>query len=241
MCDIVIIMREYFGDESSFTFYLDEKDSENIFDKVNSLKILLKQIDVFFFEIIRADKKLYENSKYVSMSFNLFWSILQYLLDSKAITLGSNLPKNDDFGELRSELEGTLKDYENKLFHCRSDIERKIISDTINGIKRQLSAMKIQDDDEHSVIKKEESRLKKLREIFEFYSKQQKNAKKDQTFEYYNKELASMSVGEWIKFCKDFQLYSKKHDQKVGILELTGLVLERDVQDGISRNLRHQL
>jgi hypothetical protein len=64
--------------------------------------------------------------------------------------------------------------------------------------------MKIEDDDEHSVYRKEELRLKKLREIFEFYSKQQKNAKKDQTFEYYNKELASMSVGEWIKFCKDF-------------------------------------
>lgn len=76
VCDIVIIMREYFGDESSFTFYLDEKDTENLFDKVNSLKILLKQIDVFIFEIIRADKSLYLNSKYVSMSYELFWSIL---------------------------------------------------------------------------------------------------------------------------------------------------------------------
>jgi hypothetical protein len=57
-------------------------------------------------------------------------------LDSKAITLGSNVPKIDDISELRKELENTLRDYENKLFHCRSDIERKIISDTINGIKK---------------------------------------------------------------------------------------------------------
>lgn len=37
------------------------------------------------------------------------------------------------------------------------------------------------------------------------------------SFDSYNTEMMRMYVGEWIKFCKDFELSDKKHDNVVSM------------------------
>ena len=49
-------------------------------------------------------------------------------------------------------------------------------------------------------------RMKLLKEIFDFYARQKRMLGKTPTFDDINKNLNSLSMGEFLKFCSDFKV-----------------------------------
>ena len=98
---------------------------------------------------------------------------------------------------LRAELKKTLADYEKKLETCKTDIERKIILNTIAGFMKQLKELDSGGENQAKKKKKKDQKVKTaMLEIFDFYSKQQKAARKVGTFSDYNDDFKKLSVGE---------------------------------------------
>lgn len=61
---------------------------------------------------------------------------------------------------------------------------------------------------------------KSLEYIFTFYAKQQKLVKLGSTFEDYQEDSTTLSVGEFLVFCKDFSIYSKEKLTKSQLIEV---------------------
>jgi hypothetical protein len=56
-------------------------------------------------------------------------------------------------------------------------------------------------------------RMKVLKEIFDFYGKQTNLLGKNPTFDQINSNLQSLNLGEFLKFCADFEIL--KNDKKL--------------------------
>jgi len=61
---------------------------------------------------------------------------------------------------------------------------------------------------------------KSLDYIFTFYAKQQKLVKLGGTFEDYKEDSTTLSIGEFLVFCKDFSLYTKEKLTKSELIEI---------------------
>lgn len=61
---------------------------------------------------------------------------------------------------------------------------------------------------------------KSLEYIFTFYAKQQKLVRLGGTFEDYKEDATTLSVGEFLVFCKDFTLFSKEKLDKSKLIEI---------------------
>lgn len=214
--DFISILRKMFQEgDLKLELYLSNSDTEDIFMKINSFKILLKAIDKYFFEFIGLSRDVYKNSKYVNCDFEVFWGIIYFLIDSGDLCINQNVLSNNSIDKLKENLEYTLNEYESKLELCTNAVERKVLQNTISGLRQQLKVINSTPDEEKLMIEKEASQEKCLKDIFDYYCKLQKQPKRDDTFAAYNEEMERLYVGEWVKFCKDFKLINKDYDTKV--------------------------
>ena len=86
LTDFMLVLRAFFQ-ESTLKNYLASDDSEEVYDKVNSYKILISKMDDFFFRAIKVNPQLYKNSKFINMDYNSFWDVLSYLYNSESLHL----------------------------------------------------------------------------------------------------------------------------------------------------------
>jgi hypothetical protein len=118
---------------------------------------------------------------------------------------------------LTEKLKKTLKD----LKSLHKEMEKQNL-DT-NEIKKSMQKLESQISFLNPIqksIKYEENYDKGLSFIFIFYSKQQKLVKNTSTFEDYYKDSTNLSVGEFLKFCKDFGIYSKEKLKKTELINI---------------------
>ena len=69
-------------------------------------------------------------------------------------------------------------------------------------------------------IKTEGKYSKGLHELFLFYSRQQKIGNCFNTFEDYYHNSTTLSLGEFLKFCKDFEIISKDKLNKIELIDI---------------------
>lgn len=153
ICDYFMIMRDFFSNEE-FTFFFNPHDIENIFEMPNSLKLLTKKFDEYFFCMLRTNKKIIKNSKYAEMDFEFFWLILEYLLNTNFVHI---LPKRDieeenftekyrKFEDFGNELEYTLEHYRKLFNRAQTEHERLSINDFITTILMYQSGKRFDHD-----------------------------------------------------------------------------------------------
>ena len=119
-----------------------EGDTEDIFDKSLSFKDLLHVYDQYFFDYLRLFREIYSDSKNINVDMDQMWNLIRYLINAKLIYIKSKNDKKgvkSSVGDLKAELERTLRNYEEKLADCQSDVERQVLKNTIDGLKMQLS------------------------------------------------------------------------------------------------------
>ena len=191
-------------DQVKFTF--EANDSEDIFVKVNSFKKLLRIYDVYFFDYLRLNRSLYVNSKFVDIDLETMWNMVRYLLDSELLHVAGKKNKSS-VDDLKAQLERTLRDYENKLQNCQSDLEKQILNSTIDGIRMQLLAIDTEQDKPVVAQIDNKKRMidRNMKEVFKFYASIQLSYLQHNGSFGGAKDAANrMSLGEWMKFCNDF-------------------------------------
>jgi hypothetical protein len=206
-CDnFFLFLRDIFVTEDNFRLFFDSRDIETIFQKSNSVKIILNFLEDFFFEVVHVNRSMYPNGKLITMDYDLFWVLFYYLLETKKIVYTYSLQQSESISQLKEELKITLEEYKQKYEESQDPIEKNILKNTIDSIKRQIENFDSEETPKNKLRQYEGNWRKALREIFVFYAKLQKGAKKEKTFDSYKNELASMTVGEWLKLLKDFEL-----------------------------------
>lgn len=92
------------------------------------------------------------------------------------------------------------------------------INQTLNSLSEYPQKLNSQEETESitddRILKKTEKIWKKsLQEIFSFYNKLQNHGKGDQSFEGFKEKSGYMTLGEWVKFCSDFNLAPPKQER----------------------------
>ena len=181
--DISLFLRDMQVDDK-IIFYCDNGDSEDIFSRENSFKLLLKDCDKYYFDYLGMSHSLYKNSKYVDVTQNQLWDMIRFFLNSKILFVVSKGEKRTTIDELRSELERTLAAYETKLASNPSQVEQHIQKGTIDGLKIQIAELDKEEEKGPNKTIDNKKRLyeKNLKECFYFYSKQQLTHLQSNTF-----------------------------------------------------------
>jgi len=121
----------------------------------------------------------------------------------------------------------TIEKYQEMIKEASTEVEKQVLQGTIDTLYDKLNKLETGSktlDDESRLLqeakiqkKKEEKRMKALRDIFDFYSKQQLNAGKAPTFDRIEKQFSSINLGKLSVIIKNFQM---KIDQFVMSLYL---------------------
>lgn len=201
------LFHDIFGKEPSFTFSVKNEKGESIpMERKNTQEFMLKHLAKYFFQFLRLNFVMHRKASKVEISYDMFWTILQYLVETKAIEMKYFKTTDPNSGDTRETLKKTLEEYRHKYEQASDPQVREALRQTIEFFEEQISKLEKPEEKAASKLREMQGNWKKaLKEIFLFYSKQQKVAKKS-TFDSYKDDLQNMSVGEWLKFCKDFNL-----------------------------------
>ena len=126
--------------------------------------------------------------------------------------------------DAKSLIKETIEKYEKLIRESRSEIEKEILQATLDTLLQKLNQLErrgsntVVDEsrldtlEDKKAIKRKERRMKALKEIFDFYSKQQLNGGKAATFDRIGKQFNSINIGKFSVIIKNFQM---KIDQLV--------------------------
>lgn len=199
---------DIFGKEPRFTFTrMDSNNHEVPMTRKDTQEFMLKQLDSYYFNYLQLNKTMHRKASAVDIDFEHFWTILYHLLESKKINLKyTKFSDNSSLDTLES-LKKTLEEYKHKYMASNDEQVRDALMHTIQFLQSQIDKLEKPEEKATNKFRELEGNWRKaLKELFLFYSKQQKIAKINKTFDNYKDDLQNMSVGEWLKFCKDFNL-----------------------------------
>ena len=197
-------------------------------DQGEHLAVSLEQ---YFFEYLGVSKKQHPTADHLQLPAPVFWAALQYLVESKSVGFSLQPEAEDSVTDTRESLKKTLLEYKQKYKDSKDPQVRGTLRKMIDMLQQQVDRF---DEPEGAAAKLGSTEAvwrKALREVFHFYCKQQKIARKDQTFENYQSELTSMNIGEWLRFCKDFELNPQHWPRKESSVEF------REARDKIAREI----
>jgi hypothetical protein len=204
--DIFLVLRDIL-DEDQVTFTFEAGDEEDIFQKLNSVKLLQSVYDDYFFEYVRLNQTLWNNSKFIDVDLDTMWNLIRYSLDANLLNVTAKKVSKSSVDELKDQLEMTLRDYESKLQNCQSDLETQILNSTIDGIRMQLNELGKEQDKSMTTHVDNRKKIidRNLKEVFKFYASIQLSyLQHGGNFAGAKDAAGRMSLGEWMKFCGDF-------------------------------------
>ena len=124
--------------------------------------------------------------------------------------------------DVRELLLETIYKYKNMEQNANNNIEKQVLQTTIETLYKKIDELEKGEEKESDESGKEKNvkprrtveqkRWKALREIFEFYAKQQLNAAKSMTFDKLGKQYNSMNLGKFSVMLKHFRI---KYDNLV--------------------------
>lgn len=198
--------------------YESRAETEEMFSKVNSLKRFLQYSKQFYFDYICVDKKVYPNINFVSIGYDALWELFDFIMQQNGEMYIEYQSENNksNLSELRNNLKYTIDRYKEKMKSCNSDLEKKIVSNTIANLKKQLNSLEkklSQLNDEENI---EERREEVLKEIFNFYCKQHiRMGQVNNSFADLEFQVNHISVSDWMCLCRDFKVRSGHVNQRV--------------------------
>lgn len=135
-------------------------------------------------------------------------------------TSGEDLEKSQFSADgMKIALQETIHKYEKLLRDCKTEIEKKVITGSIDSLKQQLAdleAEKVANDTSRKNREKfHKKKLQALKDIFDYYSKQHCRVGVYTTFDTIKHELDILSLGEFSFIVRDFQLLRRKEDRAV--------------------------
>jgi hypothetical protein len=223
------LFHDIFGKERGFRFFrLDQKGKEISMARNNTQEFILKELGNYFFKYLRLNYVMHRKASLVNLNIDMFWTILQHLIESRKVHMNYTKITDASSGETIESLKKTLEEYKDKYNNTKDPQVRDALHQTITFFEEQIAKLEKPEEKAANKLMEMQGNWKKaLRELFLFYSKQQKVAKKS-TFDSYKDDLQNMSVGEWLKFCKDFNLNPQHWDlrnfdpkSKEAVLRLT--------------------
>ena len=117
--------------------------------------------------------------------------------------------------DVKELLLDTISKYQMMAQNSNSQNEKNILETTIKTLYKKIQELEIGEERESNESEKEknlkfekkvEKRIKSLREIFEFYSKQQLNAAKPSSFDKMGKQFNSVNLGKFSVMLKQFRI-----------------------------------
>lgn len=160
--------------------------------------------------------------KEVSLKFDDCFDLLDYWFstDKEVVVLRDNefaerqqVPENAPESDAIKTLKETIAKCENVMNECKNETERKILMSTINTLREKLST--IQGGETPHILsgQQEEKKIKALKEIYYFYSKQHVRYGVFATFDSIKREQQVMNLGEFSFIVKDFELLKNPSDK----------------------------
>ena len=114
-----------------------------------------------------------------------------------------------------------LKNAIEEIKRLSSDLEKQHISTSVlNQAIKKLEDQTSKARNNANDLKSNGSYQKGVKELFIFYAKQQRLVKHGSAFEDYYQDNTHLSVGEFLKFCRDFGVYSKERLNKKELIEI---------------------
>ena len=198
---------DMFSRENGLKFMRKEGEVEIVMQRDNSQQFFAEKLHHFLFDYIKLDSRYHPDVNTIPISFDFFWTILYYLLETKSVQFEYIKPGVMNSNDTKESLRKTLEEYKSK-YEMANDLQvQAALQHTIDFLQEQIDKLNEPQRKAESKLKETEGNWKKaLREIFLFYSKQQKAAKTAGTFDGYRDDNKTMSAGEWLMFCKDFDL-----------------------------------
>jgi len=200
--------------------YENNTDTQDLFSKEREeFSQKLTQVVNKYYDEVKGTRHTIGEEELL-LTFNECFDLIDYWFQTdENVTLvnpkkkvQSQQPTND----VKALLLETIEKYNQMIKDAATDVEKKILQGTIDSLYHQLSQLeagpKTQDDEAKLIQeaklkkKREEKRMKALRDIFDFYSKQQLNAGKAPTFDRIEKQFSSINLGKLSVIIKNFQM-----------------------------------
>lgn len=189
-----------------------------------------------------SDCYVYPTIEKVVFDDYVFWTFIEFfiLYNNACVVVYDPAAKKQHLLELRKVLETSVAKFREKEKVAKGDYERSIIvsrlrlSDTLKALEEQLTLIEnetksLQEHKPKNVV------MEKLKLLFNHYSKLYfTNGNYNSfTFEKLKNENETMSVSEWMGFCRDFDIISKAHPVSVAVIHAGAA---RDVQEGSQKH-----
>lgn len=133
-------------------------------------------------------------------------------------------PNNDNNNKNQRDVRGlifeTIAKYQQMIDESSSEVERQVLQTTINTLYKKLDELETgevtndisvvsapkKETEVRIVRKKDEKRIKALREIFDFYSKQQLAGGKPGTFDRLERQFNTLNLGKFSVILKNYKI-----------------------------------
>jgi hypothetical protein len=202
------LFHDIFGKEPRFIFTRSDGTAKEVpMTRKNTQEFMLKELASYYFDYLQLNKIMHRKASSVDLDIDMFWAILYYLIETRKVHLKYTKFSDHSSLDTLESLKKTLEEYKQK-YNANTDPQvKEALMHTIEFLQSQIDKLEKPEEKAANKFRELEGNWKKaLKELFLFYSRQQKTARKDQTFDNYRNDLQNMSVGEWLKFCKDFNL-----------------------------------
>ncbi len=159
------------------------------------------------------------------LTFNECFDIIDYwfqtdenvmLVNPKKKASAAVNQSTDGQSHVKALLLETIEKYQQMINEASTEVEKQILQGTIDTLYEKINKLEAgpkDSNDESRILqdakiqkKKEEKRMKSLRDIFDFYSKQQLNAGKAPTFDRIERQFSSINLGKLSVIIKNFQM-----------------------------------
>lgn len=172
----------------------------------------------FFFSYMKLNPLMQESLGAVPVSWDFFWYSLYFMIETGKVHFSYEKYKSEATEDAKSSLKKTLMEYQDKLKETTNPQVEEALKHTIDHLQKQILTLEKPEHKAASrLLELQRDWKKALKEIFMFYSKQQKVLTNTKTFDNYKEECTNLSVGEFLKFCRDFGLNPQHWDWRSGL------------------------
>lgn len=189
--------------------YENRADVEEMFFKVNSLKRFNLEAKHYFFKVLGVDNVLYPSVSYIDLTFETIWQLLDFILLSRAsahVEFKSE-SATTNLDDLKANLRHTIATYTEKLKASTSDLEKRVLRNTVESLKKELKKLEDKLKALDDPTTKARKRMNALKEVFDFYCKQHvKVGGVSNSFADIKSQLNNMALADWMCFCRDFRI-----------------------------------
>ncbi|KAL4485751.1 hypothetical protein ABPG72_012291 [Tetrahymena utriculariae] len=211
--DVPLVLRISFYYDN-ITFHPTKNDQEELFNKPNSYKSIMDQLQKFF--AVRRNIRNFDPNE-TKVTYSDFVEFSYYFIENNDDLFLTQQGKEELWiqqqqeNQLEKELRENIEKYENMLKKTTNPQEKLIIQNTIENLKQQLSLLLNKDQGKKGKanLTKEQIRMKNLKEAFNFYSKQQNITGVAFTFERIVHEQNVINLACFMLFLKQFNILNK--------------------------------